>query len=441
MSVNRTAKYIEILSEMIRCETVSDYKCNNEEKFEEFHSLLRKLFPTVFEKCELNEYSGSLLLRWKGKNPELAPIMFMNHHDVVEAVGEWKHEPFGAEVSDGKIWGRGTIDTKGGLFGMLQAAEELMKDGFEPERDIYFESTCNEETTGLGADTISKEFEKKNIRFDFIIDEGGMIVEEPIAGVKGFYAMVGLGEKGCADIKFIARSKGGHASTPGKNTPLVRLGKFMAEVEKSNLFESQMSPAIKEMLLRLSPEMSGVLKLVCGHPGLFKPLIEKVVPSVSPVAGALFKTTLAFTTCQGSEGLNVLPQEAYVTGNMRFSHHQGRENSINAVKAIAEKFDIDVEIIDPGYESGISDYKNEGFEIIEKAVAAVYPDVKTVPYIMTAASDCRFFWRNCSKCFRFAPFKIDDAQLASIHGYDENVSIDTLVPAVDFYKFIMKEYK
>ncbi len=435
----RTEKYVNILSEMIRCETVSKYGIIEEEKFLKFHELLKKLFPDLFAVCEIEVFKGSLLLKWKGTGSDKEPALFMNHHDVVNAVGDWKHDPFAAQVADGKLWGRGTLDTKGGLFGMLQAANELVSEGFTPKRDIYFESSCTEETTGTGADIISKELEKRNIRFDFIIDEGGMIVEEPIAGVKGYYAMVGMGEKGCADIKFIARSNGGHASTPGKNTPLVRLGKFMADVEKSNIFVCEMSPTIKEMLLRLSPAMSGVLKVVCGHPGFFKPLIKAVVPSVSPVAGALFKTTLAFTTCKGSEGLNVLPQEAYVTGNMRFSHHQGGKNSIDAVRKIAEKYDIEVEVIDGGFESSVADFNSDAFKLVEAAVTSVYPDVKTVPYIMTAASDCRFFSRNSDNCLRFLPFKITDEQMASIHGYDENVDIDTLAPAVDFYRYIMQK--
>ena len=439
MSDVRTEKYVSVLSEMIKCDTVSEYGIIEEEKFLKFHELLKKLFPNFFSVCEIETFTGSLLIKWKGSDSGKKPVLFMNHHDVVEAVGNWKHKPFDAEVSEGKLWGRGTLDTKGGLFGMLQAADELIAEGFVPERDIYFESSCTEETTGSGADTISKELEKRNIYFDFILDEGGMIVEEPIAGVKGYYAMVGMGEKGCADIKFIARSNGGHASTPGKNTPLVRLGKFMAAVEKSNIFVSEMSPTIKEMLTRLAPSMSGALKVVCSHAGLFKPLIKAVVPSVSPVAGALFKTTLAFTTSKGSEGLNVLPQEAYVTGNMRFSHHQGGKNSIDAVRKIAKKYDVEVEVIDGGFESSIADFNSDAFKLVESAVSAIYPDVKTVPYIMTAASDCRFFSRNSDNCLRFLPFKITDEQMASIHGYDENVDIDTLAPAVDFYRFIMKK--
>lgn len=433
----RIDKYVNVLSEMIRYETVSDYNDIAIEKFIGFHNLLKKLFPSVFSTCSLEVFDGSLMIIWKSSKSFDKPVLLMNHHDVVEASGKWDFNPFSAEVIDGKMFGRGTLDNKGGLFAMLQAAEELIDDGYSPKRDIYFVSSCNEETTGYGADTISNELLKRGIEFEFVLDEGGMIVDEPVPGVEGSYAMVGMGEKGCADLKFIARSNGGHASTPGKNTPLVRLGRFMADVEKSDLFDSELSPTVAEMFKRLSPEMSGILGIVCKRPELFKFLLKRFVPVVSPVAGALFKTTLAFTTAKGSEGLNVLPQEAYVTGNMRFSHHQGRDSSIDEVRKIAEKYDIQIEIIDPGFESGVSDFNSDAFRLIERAVTHIFPDVKTVPYIMTAASDCRFFTRNSDNCIRFLPFKISDSQLAGIHGNNENISVDCLVSAVDFYKFII----
>ena len=79
-----------------------------------------------------------------------------------------------------------------------------------------------------------------------------LILDEPIGGVKGTYAMVGVLEKGYGDLKFIARGKGGHASAPGRNTPLVRLGRFMAAVEKKSPFTSKFSPAVLEMFRRLT---------------------------------------------------------------------------------------------------------------------------------------------------------------------------------------------
>jgi carboxypeptidase PM20D1 len=266
-----------------------------------------------------------------------------------------------------------------------------------------------------------------------------MILEEPMAGAKGSFAMIGLGEKGCADLKFIARSSGGHASTPGKNTPLVRLGRFMVAAEKEKLFPADMHPVIQEMLRRISGTMSQPLKFILGYSKCFRGLLVKVIPMVSETAGAMLKTTLAFTMAKGSDGSNVLPQEAWVMGNMRFSHHQGGERSIEAVRALAAKYDIETVVVDPGFSSPMSDYRSEGFQLVERAVAAVFPGVIPSPYLMTGASDSRYMGRICDTCIRFAPIPITEAQMASIHGIDENVDLSALAPAVDFYKFILAE--
>ena len=438
MTMERTMQYAQTLSHMIQAETISREGQTDLEKFYRFHDLLRGLFPILFQVCRFEDFSGSFLLHWEGTGAGEGAL-FMNHHDVVEAPGRWKYPPFSGTIAEGKVWGRGTLDTKGGLFAVLQAAEELAARGFTPSRDIYFFSACTEESDGSGADTVSAELQRRGIRFSLVLDEGGMILPEPIGGAKGTFAMVGLGEKGCADLKFIARSSGGHASTPGKNTPLVRLGKFMAAAETANLFDADIPEPICIMFQRVAATMPQPLKAVLGHPKQVKPLLLKAVPAVSPVAGAMLKTTLAFTMAQGSEGTNVLPQEAYVIGNMRYSHHQGGERSIEAVRQLAAKFDIETEVLDPGFPSPLSDHRSEGFRLVEQAVSAVFPGVITSPYLMTGSSDSRFMSRVCDTCLRFAPFLITQEQMNSIHGIDENVDISSLAPAVDFYRYMITE--
>ena len=438
MADNRNERYAQGLSNLIQVETISFKGQTDRSKFYAFHDVLRQQFPNLFATVEFEDFDGSFLLRWKGKTQE-NPILLMNHHDVVEANGQWKYPPFSGTIAEGKIWGRGTLDTKAGLWGMLQAAEELVSEGFVPNQDTYFLSACTEETDGSGGNTISLALQERGIRFAMVLDEGGMILPEPIGGAKGDFAMVGLGEKGYADLKFTARSAGGHASTPGKNTPLVRLGKFMAAVEKSDIFEAQIPDAIAQMFKKLSTTMDQPLKFVLGHPGLFKPVLVKVVPSISNTAGAMLKTTLAFTQAKGSDGANVLPQEAYVIGNMRFSHHQGMEASIEAVRQLAAKFDIETEVIQPGFSSPITPVNSDAFRLVERAVDAAYPGVITSPYLMTGASDSRFLSRVSDNCIRFAPFKISNEQMATVHGIDENIDVETLAPGVDFYKFIIRE--
>ena len=318
----RTETYAKRLSTLIRARTVSTKEQTDKSVFYAFHDLLRTMFSTLFAVCTYEDFDGSFLLRWKGRKSE-DPILLMNHHDVVEAPGSWTHEPFSGDIAEGKLWGRGTLDTKGGLWAVLQAADELAAEGFVPERDVYFLSTCDEEQGGTGAEGISRLLQERGLHFSMVLDEGGMILPEPIGGAKRTFAMVGVGEKGCADLKFIARSDGGHASTPGKDTPLVRLGKFMAAVEKRNLFPAEISPTICAMFSSLSVSIDGPLKVFLRHAKAFTPLLAQIMPKVSNVANAMLRTTVAFTMASGSQGTNVLPQEAWVIGNMRYSHHQG----------------------------------------------------------------------------------------------------------------------
>ena len=436
----RTQKYAETFAELIRMDTTSCDVQPDKRVFYQFQELLKKKFPHIFEVVEYEDFDGSFLLKWKGKEPAgKAPILLMNHQDVVAATGQWRYPPFSAEIAGGKIWGRGTIDDKGGLWAMLQAADELAMEGFVPGRDLYFMSSCTEECTGIGADMISAALKERGIRFEMILDEGGMIVSEPIAGAQGKYAMVGVGEKGCAELKFTARSSGGHASTPESDTPLVRLGRFMAEVDNGKPFQAQLSPTVCTTFRCISQGMKGPVKFLLRNARVFKGLLSFVIPKISASAAAMLKTTIAFTRCSASQASNVVPECAWVIGDMRYSHHQGREDSIRVISEIAKKYDIETEVVNPVFDSPVSDTESYAFKTVEKAIARIFPDVITTPYIMMGASDSRYLSRVCDNCIRFSPFTIDSQQLESVHAVNENLDLSCLVPAVDFYRFIMTE--
>lgn len=438
MMDSRTLKYAQTLAELIRMDTTSYEIQPDKTVFYQFQKLLKEKFPHIFAVVEQEDFEGSFLLKWKGKgNGEKAPILLMNHQDVVMATGDWRFPPFSAEIAEEKLWGRGTLDDKGGVWAMLQAADELAMEGFVPDRDIYFMSSCSEEQTGSGADMISAALLERGIRFDLVLDEGGMIISEPIAGAIGEYAMVGVGEKGCVNLKFTARSEGGHASTPESNMPLVRLGKFMAEVDNGKPFTSQLSPTVCTTFNRVSQGMKGPVKFLLRNARFFKGLLSFVIPKISASAAAMLKTTIAFTMCSASGESNVLPEKAWVLGDMRYSHHQGCEDSIRVVSDIARKYDIETEIVSSAFDSPISDTESYAFKTVENAITRIFPDVVTAPYIMTGASDSRYLSRVCDNCIRFSPFTIDSQQLESIHAVNENLNLSCLVPAVEFYRLII----
>lgn len=434
----RAEKYGKQLSELLQIETISSRFDEDRSKFLKFHETLETMFPNIHKTCEKHVFNGSLLFKWSGKG-EAEPILFMSHHDVVEATGTWEHKAFSGDIDEqGRVWGRGAVDTKASLFCMLTAMEEMIAEGHEPAGDVYIASSCTEEWSGEGAPLTVEYLKEQGVKLAFVIDEGGMILEEPVGGVKGTYGMVGVLEKGYGDLKFIARSGGGHASAPKNNTPLVRLGKFMVDVEKHYPFRSEMGETVKEMFGRMAPNMNFGMKLIFANMWLFEGLLKKLLPSISSAAAAMIRTTIAFTMAKGSDGLNVLPQEAYVTGNMRYIPHQDMDESVKIISDIAKKYDIETEIIYSIPSCPVVDFKNAPFQKLEKVMAEVYPGVGVSPYVMTGGTDAKCYQEISDNCLRFAPLYIDAQQYASIHGLNENIYQGTLPMGVDFYKGMIR---
>ena len=436
---DRAVEYGQKLAKLVQKETVSSRFEPDRTKFLEFHEILEEMFPNIHKNCEKHVFNGSLLFKWSGKGTH-EPILFMSHHDVVEANGTWEHEPFSGDIDEtGRVWGRGTVDTKASLFCLLTAAEELIADGYQPECDVYLASSCTEEWSGEGAPSTVKYLKEHGIKLGLVLDEGGMILEEPVGGVKGTYGMVGVLEKGYGDLKFIARGKGGHASAPTKNTPWIRLAKFMTDVEKNYPFRSVFNPTVTEMFTRMAPNMDFGMKLIFSNLWLFKPLLTKLLPSISSAAGAMIRTTIAFTTGKGADGLNVLPQEAYVTANMRFIPHQDDKESIALITERAKKYNLETEVIYSDSPCPVVDYLGAPFKRVEEVAAEVYPGVGICPYVMTGGTDAKYYKEVSDHCLRFAPLYIDSQQYASIHGLNENIYQGALPMGVDFYKKMIQK--
>ena len=432
----REQEYAEKLQTMVRCETISQRGVSDPEKFRAFHKVLEQLYPTVFASCEKIDLDGNLLLHWRGKTSN-NPIMLMSHMDVVAAGTGWSKDPFGGEISSGKIWGRGTGDTKCSIMAFYQAVEELLQEGYVPPVDVYLCSSCTEEVGGDGAPKIVQWLKDHNVKLAMLSDEGGGIISEPIGGIPGLFAMIGVYEKGTGDVKFTARSTGGHASAPGKNTPIVRLAKFIARVEKKNPMASKFSPELEEMFSRLAPYAAFPLHLALGNLWLFKPVLKRVMPMISSQGAAMMRTTVAFTMQKGSDGYNIIPQEAYVTANLRFIPHQKVKESLQVLKDLSAKYNLEMEDLGCADPSPSVDMNGRAFKLTEKAIARTFPGLPASPYIVTGATDCRFYNDICDSCVRFSPVVFGPEQLKSMHGIDENLETNCLPGAVDFYKNII----
>ena len=429
----RAEAYARKLSRMVAFDTVSVPETNQRDKFLPFHQLLEDLFPLVHEQLEKTEIDGNLLFFWKGKHSD-KPLVLMSHQDVVPAEGEWKHAPFSGDIAEGKVWGRGASDTKCSVMAFFQATEELLTAGYTPEQDVYLSSSCTEEWSGDGCPKLVDELERRGVHPFLVCDEGGGIITDPVGGIHGNYAMVGVFEKGKADILLKARSEGGHASAPGKNTPVARLADFVALFEHHNPFKRKMPAEVQSMFEQLAPYAPFYMKMLFRNMWLFKPLLIKVLPMISAQAGAMLQTTIAFTMLKGSNAYNVLPQEAILGANMRFIPHEGMNASLNKVKKIASMYHLDMEVYHAVDASRSVDIHGPGFMLVRETIGKTFPGLEACPYVMTGATDARNYERIAEHVVRFAPVVYGPEQMKGMHGLNESIEYNCLPGAVDFYK-------
>lgn len=434
--------YAQKLSEMVKVPTISLRGNTDLTQFYELHRVMKNNFPLVFSKLECTEIDGNLLFRWQGKDPKRNGLLLMGHQDVVTAdEPNWEKDPFSGEISEGNIHGRGAMDCKSTFFSEFQAIEELLEEGFEPPCDIYLATAVDEEISGDGAQKLVSYLKSKGVHLDVAMDEGGAILKDQLPTMKCWCAAIGILEKGYIDLKVIAKGKGGHSSTPKSNTPLTRLARFVADVEKDKPFKAEISAPVYAMLDEAAPFLGFPLRMVLGNMWLFKGLLTKVLPAVSPMCNAFVKTTFCCTMAEGSHTPNVIPSEAYVVCNLRTAPHQNTEESLAVLKKYADKYDLEFEIIHARDASASVDYKGEEFTFLKKCLNECYPDAAVIPYLMTGGTDCRHYEEIADNCLRFCPIKMSNEQLAAMHAANESIGVFEVANCVKFYKYYIKNHK
>ena len=432
----------EKLGAMIRIPTVSKHEHEDLSQFYLYHQELEKLFPLIHEKLEKTVMNGTLVYHWKGADQGKLPVLFMGHQDVVPASDDgWSVPAYSGVVKDGCLYGRGALDCKGTMYVQMQAVEELLAEGFVPPCDVYLEYSINEETGGDGAAAAMRYLRDKGIRFAFVLDEGGAVIDEAVPGMNKPYAVLGVTEKGYMDVKITARGKGGHSSTPPRKTPAARLFAFANEIERKRPFKKKLIPEVQEMFRQMAPAFSFPLRFLLGNLWLTKPLVKAAMPLVSPFGEALMATTCCFTMMRGSDAANVIPKEPYLIANLRTSVHQSCEESLAVLKKYGKKYGLEFEVLLSRDASTVSDIHSAAYGFIEKTIRAHFPDAGVAPYLIMGGTDCRHFHALSDTALRFAPVRMSNEQNASCHAVDENVTVTSLAEGVRFYKRLLKNYE
>ena len=429
------------LGEMIKCKTIShqDKTLDDESEFEKFEKLLPKLFPEVFKKCSYEKIGErGLLVKWSGKSSQ-SPSVFMSHYDVVSVEqADWEKPAFEGIVENGLLWGRGTLDTKGTLNGILQAAEALIKEGFVPKNDIYFAFGGNEEVAGDGSWGIVQHFKSLGITPGMVLDEGGAVCSGVFPGVKGQIALVGIGEKGQMNIRYTVKGGGGHSSSPKAGGPIPRLSAACLRVEKYSFKYTLTKPAA--LLFDTAGRHSSFLfRILFANLWCFSPLLSVYAKLSGGEFNALVRTTIAFTQMTGSKGANVIPAHATMVSNHRIIPGETVESVTERIKKIVDDDKIEVSLINGNNPSVISETNCEAYDRVKSAISETWQEAIVSPYLMVAGSDSRHWGEISDKVYRFSAMALSKEERGMIHGNNERIPLDTISRTVEFFIRVMRK--
>lgn len=410
--------------------------------FTGFRDYLETTYPRVHENMQRTIISGySLVYHLPGSNPFLQPVLFMAHMDVVpvqeDTLAAWTHLPFEGVVEDGVVWGRGSVDDKVGVIGLLEATEMLLQQGFQPERSVYLAFGHDEEVGGAdGAQAVADYFRSQDIRFDFVLDEGGALTRNMIGGIEQPVAIVGVSEKGYVNLVLTVTDAGGHSSQPPDHTALGILSQAIVKVE------NQPFPARLDYMLPTFDAIGAYTpfadRLAMSNLWLLGPVVKNRMLKQPDMAAGI-RTTTAATMASGSPKSNILPTRAQGVINFRILPGETVETVKQRVIEIIDDERVEVASefgIDP---SPVSSTESRGYQLLASTIRAFQPDGLVAPYMVRGGTDARYFYSVSDNVYRFAMIRVTPETIRYVHGIDEHIPVEDYLMAIRFYFNMLKQ--
>lgn len=423
------------LSEAVRIPTVSMVGpyADNAQAFHDYRAFLERTYPLVHERAERSVVNGfSLVYRFRGKDPSLRPGAYLAHQDVVPAPPEgWEVGPFSGEIRDGFVWGRGTQDMKGTMIALLEAMEKLLSEGFVPDRDVYFFFGHDEEPpTTDGAPKIAEMLKERGMRLEYLVDEGGTVVDGKLIGVDKLFGLIGTCEKGNVNMRLTVEKAGGHASNPSRPAAAAILGRALSRLDRHPM-PSRWTTATKQTFRLLAPHMKFPIRFVLCNRDIFGPLLKFVFKRI-PLTNALISTTFAQTMLEGSTAENVIPPKVTANVNTRIITGVTRAEVVAYTQRLLGK-KVKVEGFGGTEATAVSPIDCRPWKDLNAAIRQTFPSMVTAPYMFIANSDSRYFGDVCDNIYRFTPFLMTLEDQKRIHGINERVSVEGMVTASQFF--------
>lgn len=432
---------IRNLAELVKCKTVSysDSALEDDAEFEKLIGKLPELYPEVLKTCRLTKLPGrALLFRWKGKNNGEAAVL-MAHYDVVPVEEEnWDRPAFEALIENGVMWGRGTLDTKVTFNGIMSAAENMIREGFQPEDDIYFAFSGGEEVNGPGAVNIVNWLDENGVKLKMVVDEGGAVVQDVFPGVKAPCALIGIAEKGMMNLEYSFSGDGGHASAPAPHTPVGRLARACFRVE-AKPFKMHITRPVRDMFDTLGRHSSFLYRMIFANLWAFSWVLDFLTRKTGGELNALLRTTVAFTQMSGSKAPNVIPPSASIVSNIRLNPADSVDGAVERIRGIVNDSTVSLRPVSAMEPSPVSRTDCEGWKIISEAAAATWKGCIVSPYLMVQCSDSRHYRDISDKVYRFSAMDLTAEERHSIHGNNEHIRLETICSAVEFFIRVIRK--
>lgn len=439
-------KIAEYLSNAIQFRTISygDTGQFDGKEFSSFHRYLEQRFPKVHSTLIKEVVGGySLLYTWKGQTGGTKPILLMGHMDVVPVEpgteDKWTHPAFAGRIADGYIWGRGTIDNKVSVVGILQAVELLLAKGFHSSRTIYLAFGHDEEVGGLvGAANIARLLYSRGVELEYILDEGGAVTYGIVPRVSAPVALIGIAEKGYLSIKLTVHSQGGHSSMPPQQTAIGILSTAIQNLER-NQFPAEITGATGKLFEYLGPEMPLTERMVFANLWLFGWLVERQLVA-SSLTNALVRTTTAATMFESGVKENVLPTQARAVINFRILPGESVQSVIDHVRKTIGDARVKITPVKKvlSEPSAVSATESSSFENLHRTIRQIFPDAIVAPWLVVGATDSRHYAKLSGNIYRFVPIRMDPGDTRRFHGTDERISVDNYENCVRFFMQLIR---
>ena len=432
----------EHLSRAIQIKTIS-YRDPDQFDYTEYVRLREHLeltFPLVHATLTREVVADhSLLYTWKGQDEGLASILLMAHMDVAPiepgTEGDWTYPPFEGHIADGHIWGRGTLDDKLSVLGLLEATEALLKEGAQPERAVYLAFGHDEEIGGqMGAAKLADLLRSRGVRPEFILDEGGFILVDAFPGMPSV-AMLGIAEKGYLSLHLTVEGRGGHSSMPPPHTAVGVLSTAIHNLE-ANPFPIKLDGAARKMFAEyMAPELPFPMKLMFANLWFFEGGITSQLASSSPATNAWLRTTTAATMFEGSVQDNLLPAKAKAVVNFRILPGESIASTTERVRKVINDPRVKITVLEQeaSEPSIVSDTGAPSFELLQRTTHEMFPNTFVTPALSHVATDTRHYRDLSDNVYRFLPVVLKADDTGGIHGTNERISVESYEGMVRFY--------